>query len=184
MRCHSWRSPDDIRKSPFPSIGGLAQSQNAVNIMDSIGNGSLVPSGGGAPMSLVRSPMVIGRRDSCDIRLPFPSISGRHAELVFKDGFWLIHDLKSTNGMKVNGERIQPGGKKYLAPGDTITIAHRDYKIEYTPAERLARMAELMEDDVEDILSVPLMVKAGLEPSGRVRASEIPAPEAPGGGCR
>jgi pSer/pThr/pTyr-binding forkhead associated (FHA) protein len=134
--------------------------------MESAGNGSLVPSGGGDPMSLVRSPLVIGRRESCDIWLPFPSISGRHAELVFRDGFWLIHDLKSTNGMKVNGERMQKGGKRFLAPGDTITIAHHDYKIEYTPADRLARMAELMDDDVEDILSVPLMVKAGLEPAG------------------
>ena len=83
--------------------------------------------------------------------------------LYFKDGFWMIRDLNSTNGLKVNGEKLPPGGKKILAPTDTITIAKRDFKIEYEPADRLSRIEELMEEEEEDIMGVPLLEKAGLE---------------------
>ena len=99
--------------------------------MDVSGMGELVPIGGGDPIPLVRSPMVMGRRESCDIYLPFPNISGRHCELHFKNGFWLVRDLNSTNGMKVNGEKVQPGGKieRNLEPyrkGLEITIVDSD----------------------------------------------------------
>jgi adenylate cyclase len=126
-------------------------------------NGELVPVGGGDAIPLVRSPMVLGRRESCDICLRFPNISGRHCELAFKNGFWVIRDLNSTNGLKVNGEVVPRGGKKILAPEDTIRIGRRDYKIHYEPADRLSRIEELMEEEEEDIMGVSLLEKAGLE---------------------
>jgi len=140
----------------------MGTMDSAVN-GESPGNGQLIPIGGGDAIPLVRSPMVLGRRESCDICLRFPNISGRHCELYFKDGFWMIRDLNSTNGLKVNGEKLPPGGKKILAPTDTITIAKRDFKIEYEPADRLSRIEELMEEEEEDIMGVPLLEKAGLE---------------------
>ena len=69
--------------------------------------GELVPVGGGDPIPLLRSTMKIGRRDSCDICLRFPNISGMHCEFRYKDGYWEIRDLNSTNGIKVNGERLR-----------------------------------------------------------------------------
>jgi pSer/pThr/pTyr-binding forkhead associated (FHA) protein len=138
-----------------------------------------VPIGGGDPIPLVRSPMVMGRRESCDIYLPFPNISGRHCELHFKNGFWLVRDLNSTNGMKVNGEKVQPGGKKALSPGDTITIAKRQYKIEYVLADRMSRLQEMMleEEEDEDIMGIPLLEKAGLEQPGRSRQHPTKTPD-------
>src|SRR5438874_5794470 len=106
----------------------------------SAGNGQLIPIGGGDSIPLTRSPLVLGRRESCDICLRFPNISGRHCELMFKDGFWQIRDLNSTNGLKVNEEPVARGGKKILAPDDTIRIGKRDYKIQYEPADRLSRI--------------------------------------------
>jgi adenylate cyclase len=131
--------------------------------MESDDNGELVPEGGGDNIPLVRSPLILGRRESCDICLKFPNISGRHCEMFFKDGFWHIRDLNSTNGLKVNGDPVPPGGKKILAPGDVIRIGRRDYKIHYTPTDRLSRIDELLEEEEEDILGVPLLEKAGLE---------------------
>jgi adenylate cyclase len=131
--------------------------------MNFAGNGELVPVGGGDNIPLIGSPMILGRRESCDICLRFPNISGRHCELYFKDGFWVIRDLNSTNGLKVNGEKLPPGGKKILAPSDTIEIGKRDYKIQYEPTDRLSRIEELMEEEEEDIMGVPLLEKAGLE---------------------
>src|SRR4051812_33024957 len=94
-------------------------------------SGELIPVGGGDPIPLIRPNLKLGRRDSCDIHLHFPNISGLHCELTFQDGYWHIRDMGSTNGIKVNGERVQ---QKPLRPGDEITIGKRKYTIEYTLA--------------------------------------------------
>ena len=69
--------------------------------------GELVPTGGGDPIPLRRGVLTLGRRETCDISLRFPNISGSHCELSYKDaGYWYIRDLGSTNGIKVNGQRV------------------------------------------------------------------------------
>lgn len=149
--------------------------------MDFAGNGELVPIGGGDAIPLQRSPLVLGRRESCDICLRFPNISGRHCELSFKNGFWVIRDLDSTNGIKINGEPLPRGGKKAVAPDSTIRIGRRDYKLHYTPTDRLSRIDELLEEeDEEDVMGVPLLEKAGLE-NPLQRPKKRP-PTAPGWG--
>ncbi len=45
------------------------------------------------------------------------------------EGCWTIRDLNSTNGVTVNGVRV---AKTVLHPGDVISIAKRNYTIEYT----------------------------------------------------
>jgi pSer/pThr/pTyr-binding forkhead associated (FHA) protein len=122
--------------------------------------GELVPVGGGDPIPLKRGTLTIGRRESCHISLKFPNISGLHCELAYKDaGFWQVRDLGSTNGIKVNGERVL---NRALRPGDEIAIAKRKYKIQYnlTPAGEAAIEAVLSAD--EDVFSQSLMEKAGL----------------------
>src|SRR5262245_8444542 len=89
----------------------------------------LVPVGGGDPIPLLKSPLVIGRRESCDICLRFPNVSGKHCELFLTDGIWNIRDLGSTNGTKVNGQQVPV---KALRPGDEITIAKRRFTIQYS----------------------------------------------------
>ena len=122
--------------------------------------GELVPVGGGDPIPLRRGILTVGRRESCDISLKFPNISGLHCELAYKDaGYWQVRDLGSTNGIKVNGERVL---NRALRPGDEIAIAKRKYKIQYnlTPAGEAAIEAVLSAD--EDVFSQSLLEKAGL----------------------
>src|SRR5918999_3067311 len=64
-------------------------------------------------------PFVIGRSRECDLVLDDPNVSRRHAELRREDGGWAVHDLGSTNGIKLNGHRSR-GGR--LSPGDEITL--------------------------------------------------------------
>jgi hypothetical protein len=64
-------------------------------------------------------PFVIGRSRECDLVLDDPNVSRRHAELRREDGGWAVHDLGSTNGIKLNG-RTSRGGR--LSPGDEITL--------------------------------------------------------------
>ncbi len=137
--------------------------------MSSGPNGELVPVGGGDSIPLIRETLTLGRRESCDICLRVPNVSGLHCELSFRDGVWWLRDLGSTNGVKVNGTRVD---NKRLQPGDTITIAKRSYTVEYTlPA------GHKIEEDVmeEDILSKPLLEKAGL-----VRPQREERPRRPG----
>lgn len=69
--------------------------------------------------NLNKDSIVIGRRESCDIVLDDDSISRRHARLDLSRGVYLIHDLDSTNGTKVNGERITT---RTLKSGDVLTF--------------------------------------------------------------
>lgn len=119
-------------------------------------NGELVPAGGGDSIPLIREVLTIGRRESCDIPLRLPNVSGKHCELIFHEGFWWIRDLNSTNGIKVNGMRVP---KKLLQPGDTITIARRHFTIDYNPPTNKRAMEEMMEDDP---MAQSLLEKAGL----------------------
>ena len=67
--------------------------------------------------------MTIGRSKECDIQLPDPNVSRKHAE-VRQEGaaYWAI-DLDSTNGMEVNGRRLK---RAKLRQGDTITVGSTD----------------------------------------------------------
>jgi pSer/pThr/pTyr-binding forkhead associated (FHA) protein len=120
-------------------------------------NGELVPNGGGDPIPLIRDVLVLGRRESCDVRMPFPNVSGRHCELSFRKGYWYIRDLNSTNGIKVNGMPVQ--NEKLLHPSDEVTIGKRVFQINY---KKPAGSTPLEEED-EDIMGRSLMEKAGLE---------------------
>ena len=53
-----------------------------------------------------RPEITIGRVQGNDIVLPKGNVSKRHSRIVFKDGKYIIVDLKSTNGTYVNGRKI------------------------------------------------------------------------------
>jgi adenylate cyclase len=124
-------------------------------------NGELIPQGGGDSIPLTRSPLIVGRRETCDICLQFPNVSGKHCELTFKDGFWILRDLNSTNGVMVNELRLDHGAKKVLHDGDVITIVKRSYKIQYTELGKASDLEDF-EEEIEDVLNLPLLEKANL----------------------
>jgi adenylate cyclase len=137
-------------------------------------NGELVPVGGGDPIPLIREILTIGRRETCDIRLPFPDVSGRHCQLIFRSGYWFIRDLNSTNGVKVNGARVQ---EKLLHPKDEVSIGRkRRFTILYAiPSDH--RLA-LEEQPEEDILAQTLLQRAGLEKPPRPKQGGRPPAKA------
>jgi hypothetical protein len=62
----------------------------------------------------------IGRSKDVDCVLRDPNVSRHHAELRRSaTGDWTIADLGSTNGIKVNGQRV---GSSRLRPGDEVTL--------------------------------------------------------------
>jgi adenylate cyclase len=124
--------------------------------------GELVPVGGGDPIPLTKSTLVVGRRESCDIVLRFANVSGNHCRMTVEQGYWYITDLNSQNGTKVNGgSRIT---RKRLDPGDLLSIARHKYKIQYSPVELGATGPPPAEEaeEVGDIMSRSLLDRAGL----------------------
>lgn len=128
--------------------------------------GELVPVGGGDPIPLTRRVMTIGRRESCDICLRFPNVSGLHCELSFRDGYWFIRDLGSTNGIKINGMRVL---QRPLRPGDELGISNRRYTIQYKLASIGLEHLEAQLSEDEDLRSQSLLEKAGLAKPKRGR---------------
>jgi len=56
--------------------------------------------------------------------LPYPEVSGQHAEIRCKSSGWTIVDLGSTNGTHLNNARLTPGREYPLKTGYVVQIAH------------------------------------------------------------
>ncbi len=67
---------------------------------------------------------IVGRGDDCQITLFDPSVSRQHARIIVDDRCAIIEDLKSRNGCRVNGKRIQ--GPTQLVEGDRIRIGTQE----------------------------------------------------------
>lgn len=116
--------------------------------------GELKPCGGGDTIPLTQPRLLIGRRSRCDITLPFKNVSSHHCELNLEDGYWHIRDLGSSNGIKVNGLRVDA---QCLMPDDEVMIAKFAFRINYTVDPAAAP------PEAEDPFARSLMEKAGLE---------------------
>lgn len=81
--------------------------------------GKAVIAGAGKRMVLGGDSMLIGRSRECDVRIDDPNVSRKHAELRRDGDEWSVVDLGSTNGIKVNGRRVESAR---LSPGDEITF--------------------------------------------------------------
>ena len=71
--------------------------------------------------------VTIGRDATCDIVLDDPLSSRRHARLVTSRGAVTVENLKSTNGVYVNGERIEQDA--HLHAGDRIIVGTTELSV-------------------------------------------------------
>jgi membrane-bound lytic murein transglycosylase D len=49
----------------------------------------------------------IGRVEECEICIDNDYVSRIHAEVVLEDGAWWVHDLNSSNGIYIGGQRVE-----------------------------------------------------------------------------
>jgi len=122
--------------------------------------GELLPIGGGDPIPLLKAQLLIGRRESADIVLRFPNVSGSHCELSIDGGYWSVKDLGSSNGTKVNGSRVT---EQRIAPGDKLSVAKHEYEVCYEPASLGASEFPAESSAQENLFSRSLLESAGLE---------------------
>ncbi len=88
----------------------------------------LVPLNGGPSIDLDKELTVVGRDEDCDARLNHKSVSKFHCVLVKSDGLILLRDLGSTNGTRVNGQRVR---RAALLPNDTLTVANLQFQVKF-----------------------------------------------------
>ncbi|MFH1300195.1 MAG: FHA domain-containing protein [Planctomycetota bacterium] len=88
----------------------------------------LIPVNGGQPIELKKDVTVVGRKsDLCDIQIDKNSISKIHCVIIKTDGLLFVRDLCSTNGTRVNGQKITRGA---LLPGDELSLASTKFEVE------------------------------------------------------
>jgi hypothetical protein len=56
---------------------------------------------------IVEPPVVLGRSKDCDIQVPDPNVSRRHAELRLEGDTYTLVDLDSTNGIEVGTRKLK-----------------------------------------------------------------------------
>jgi pSer/pThr/pTyr-binding forkhead associated (FHA) protein len=92
----------------------------------------LIPLDGGESIEIVKDMTVVGRKEDSDLRLDHKSVSKLHCVIVKTDGLLLLRDLGSTNGTRVNGQRVR---RAALLPNDQLSIASFRFKVYLGPGE-------------------------------------------------
>ncbi|MEA2366629.1 MAG: hypothetical protein QOE69_1947 [Thermoleophilaceae bacterium] len=120
-------------ETPAPSAGDFGHtmvyspSRDARRIEPASDRRQALLVGGGRRNVLSGSRVVLGRSREADIVLQDPNVSRRHAEVRRDENGWHIVDLGSTNGIKVNGRRVD---NQALTAGDEVTIGVTDLTFE------------------------------------------------------
>jgi hypothetical protein len=114
----------------------------------------------GPDITLDRTIVVVGRHPACETRLDSLRVSRHHCCMTQENGEVVVRDLGSTNGIRINGQRVEMGR---LRPGDELSIAHIRYRLENGLAH---------DQTIAEPASVPALARSGAEDRGPA----IPAP--------
>jgi pSer/pThr/pTyr-binding forkhead associated (FHA) protein len=90
------------------------------------------------PSILLDKPiLLLGRHGECDIQLNSRKVSRRHCCIAQVQDYLVVRDLGSTNGVRINGQRVAEGK---LKAGDELTVGNFRYQVylEGPSAERPA----------------------------------------------
>lgn len=70
--------------------------------------------------------LLIGRHPECDIQLESTKVSRQHCCLAYSASALVVRDLDSTNGIRINGNRVAEGK---LVHGDQLTIGNFNFRV-------------------------------------------------------
>lgn len=88
-----------------------------------------------APLTLPagsQTRFIIGREPGCDMTLPDQTVSRWHASLKREDDGWLLTDLGSTNGTRLNGWRVN--APIVVSAGDLVSFGAATFVLTERPA--------------------------------------------------
>ena len=107
--------------------------------------------------------ITLGYSDACDISIPNPVVSGRHARIYLDDGRFVIEDQTSTNGTFVDGTRV---ARAELEIGSTVALGSFSLVFDDALADRLrARLAAPVTGRVSTRLEPGRTITIGRSPA-------------------
>ena len=121
-----------------------------------------------------RSEINVGRVQGNDLMLPKGNVSKRHARLLYRDGRFIVTDLKSTNGTYVNGRKIAQA--TIVREGDKIYIGDFVLRIESASSASANTPAIVMPPPMPEDAAHDLAPLSGVAPPGMQASSQIPIP--------
>jgi predicted component of type VI protein secretion system len=80
----------------------------------------------GPSLVLDKPILLLGRHPECDIQIDSRKVSRRHCCIAQVADYLVVRDLDSTNGIRINGVRVQEGK---LHHGDELTIGNHRYQV-------------------------------------------------------
>jgi hypothetical protein len=100
------------------------------DMVEGVGGGPVgaIVANDGERVQIALDPITIGRHPDCDVVLNDQEVSRQHAEVRREDGQFLVVDLGSLNGTKVNGAGVK--APRPLEDGDVITIGAHTLRFE------------------------------------------------------
>jgi len=114
----------------------------------------------GPDITLDRTIVVVGRHPACETRLDSLRVSRHHCCMTQENGEVVVRDLGSTNGIRINGQRVEMGR---LRPGDELSIAHIRYRLENGQGH-------------DQTIAEPVSVAGPVRSAGEARGPAISAP--------
>jgi hypothetical protein len=125
IQAHLIQPPDEESGEEEPQQADYGHTmvyspdREARKLVEPPSSGRAMLVGNGQRTVLTGPRVLLGRSRECDMVIDDPNVSRRHAELRRQDDTWIVTDLGSTNGVKVNGRRVEHA---VLKPGDEITL--------------------------------------------------------------
>jgi hypothetical protein len=151
--------PEDILADPFapapaPAPAGHAAPAEKV-AFGSQGLSHLRCSLLEQPLRLnVDKVVTVGRAKESDICVPSQMVSRNHGEFHFEKGVWVYIDLKSANGSRIKGKRVD---RHVLQSGDVIDVG--GFMITYKEIHDLSDISSTPEDEGKTMAFDPSMLK-------------------------
>jgi pSer/pThr/pTyr-binding forkhead associated (FHA) protein len=96
----------------------------------------------------------VGRAKESDISVPSQMVSRHHGQFLFEKGVWVYVDLKSSNGSRVGGKRVE---RVVLQSGDVVDVG--GFMITYKEIHDLSQVTETPEDEGKTMAIDPSMLK-------------------------
>ncbi len=119
----------------------------------------LVSLGDGPSILLDKPILLIGRDPECDIQIDSRKISRRHCCIAQVNDYLVVRDLGSTNGIRINGLRVQEGN---LKAEDELTIGGNRYRISWEVALEPAGRKQNITNHLEPAGDQPFAVDEDL----------------------
>ena len=99
----------------------------------------------------LKLPLTVGRSKTAQLKVPHSQVGRSHCEIYEESGMLVVHDLGSSNGTFISGERIDE--PTFLLPGESLKIGKVLFEAEYDAPELDIEETEIefvMDDDPDE----------------------------------